>query len=175
MAPPRSPAVDIATRLLTQHGTSDVPTADDVAASAEHLFSQLFAGLSRWFGPFGSTALVGRALARAQVEHPSLASVTVAGTAPPSLSGFSDSVRTHGAKAGTDGILAILAALADLIGRLIGDDLALTLLEQSAQRPEAHGTVNGSVNGSFVAAESGNHARPIASPAATAQPVNDHD
>jgi hypothetical protein len=41
-------------------------------------------------------------------------------------------VSAHGANAAAAGIVAVLAELTQSIGRMIGDDLAVSLLEQSA-------------------------------------------
>jgi hypothetical protein len=119
----------------------DVPAADSIAPTAERLFAHLLAGLSRWFGPFGSTALLTRALARAQAHHNALASISVSTDDPSALVGCAESVRTHGVAAFTDAMVGFLAALADLIGRLIGNDLATNLLEQSAGLRGSNGTV----------------------------------
>jgi hypothetical protein len=158
---------DIAKRLFAlQNGV--MPGGDGSAASGEQLFARLLAGLSRWFGPYGSAALVTRALVRAQVEHPALASVVVSSTESPSLTGFTESVQAHGSAACASGVVATLTSLAELLGRLIGDDLAASLLEQSAQTLEPSGSV--------VTAQSANHARPDASaPDDVPQPVKGHE
>ena len=84
-----------------------------------------------------------RALARAVAEHPALAKVTVDSTRTPCLVGLADSAVAYGPQATLAGAVEMLAALASLIGRLIGDDLASTLLEESlinSSTPRTPGT-----------------------------------
>jgi hypothetical protein len=40
-------------------------------------------------------------------------------------------VQSHGAKAVVDGLVALLAALIELLGRIIGDEMARRLVEQA--------------------------------------------
>ena len=87
--------------------------------------------LSRWVGIEGSNALVARALARARADHPALSNVRYTSQSAVCLDGLAESARLHGAGAATDGVVAILTALIDLLGRLIGEDLAMRLVEQS--------------------------------------------
>lgn len=88
-------------------------------------------GLARSFGPFGARTLVERALARAKLDHPSLNGVTCTAAQPPEVTGLVESARANGVAAVMEGAVALLATLTDAIGRLIGDDLAVKLIEQS--------------------------------------------
>lgn len=88
-------------------------------------------GLSRWFGNYGSAALVTRALARTRAEHPVLDSVVLRLDRSPWIAGLADGGESHGATAVAEGLVAMLAALADAMSRLIGEDLTSRLLEQS--------------------------------------------
>jgi hypothetical protein len=135
---------ELALRLLaseTPNGSGDAGRID----AAERICAHASDGLSRWFGLYGSRALVTRALARAQADHPSLGAVTFAGEPSPHLIGVPDGARAHGVDATMDGIVEMLAVLFDLIGRLIGEDLATSLLEQryrpSPGAENAHQTV----------------------------------
>ena len=94
-------------------------------------------GLSRWFGPFGSLALLNRALSRAQTEHASLLGVQFSIADPPRLGAAPDRLTAHDDAATTAGIAAMLVSLSDLIARLIGDDLAINLLTQSLKTTPA--------------------------------------
>lgn len=128
---PSGAARDLARRLLSEQAQARGSTRSEEESvdAAEQLCLGVTAGLSRWFGPFGSQALVSRALVTMQGQHPVLREVHVTGTA--CLSGLPDTARIHGAAATSDAVVAVMAELADLIGRLIGDDLAITLLTQS--------------------------------------------
>ena len=108
-------------------------------AAIERVCGRVVDSLTRWFGPYGALALLTRALARAQKFQPALAQISVNGAVSPSLAGFAESAKVHGVQATTDGAIALLAVLTDLIGRLIGTDLALNLIEQSAPRSSTPG------------------------------------
>lgn len=127
---PSDAAVDVARRLL---GREALPQADDALriANAEQICARVADGLSRWLGPYGARALVGRALGRAQLDHPSLTGVALTAAQPPEIAGLVESARANGVGAVVEGTVAMLATLTDVISRLIGDDLAVKLVEQS--------------------------------------------
>jgi hypothetical protein len=157
---------------------------DDVAllAAAERICMRVQDGLSRWFGPYGSMALVNRALTRAQSEHSALAAVTLSSAHAPRIVGLVESSQAHGAAATVDGIVSMLAALADIIARLIGDDLAINILEQSITVSSASVTATGTGAMSPVAEQDPVdhvHTKQLPVDAKTAgdtrQTVKDHD
>jgi hypothetical protein len=100
-------------------------------AASVHVGRQLAAELSRWFGPYGYHALLARALADARTAHPALRVVRVGPAPAPELEGLEDAARAQGAAAAVAGVEAVLAALIDLLGRLIGDDLAMTFIDHT--------------------------------------------
>lgn len=106
-----------------------------LVAAAERVGARVADGLARWFGPYGSRALVTRALARAQAHHPALAGVRVTEGAAPRLTGLAEGAGAHGGRAVADGVLALLGSLSEALGLLIGDDLAASLLAQCAAAP----------------------------------------
>ena len=57
------------------------------------------------------------------------------------LNGVVASVETHGAAVATDAVVALLAALIDVLGRLIGDDMTTRLVESDVpqSRPDRRG------------------------------------
>ncbi|MDB4882880.1 MAG: hypothetical protein JWL95_1646 [Gemmatimonadetes bacterium] len=131
---PSSTGVSALVQRLFVAATSDAGDDAALAEETERVCANVGAGLSRWFGPYGSLALVTRALSGVQAAHTSLAEVTVttsALTQGPTLTGLTESARVHGTAATTEGVLAVLTALINLIGRLIGDDLASRLFELS--------------------------------------------
>jgi hypothetical protein len=133
MTPTSPGARALAVQLLASAGPAP-PTAHDAPdplAASMRLGRQLAAELSRWLGPFGYHALLTRALADARVDHPALRGVHVGAPPAPELAGLADAARTHGADAAVEGVEAVLASLIDLLGRLIGDDLAATLIDRT--------------------------------------------
>ncbi len=92
---------------------------------------RVYLGLARWFGPYGALALVTRAVARARIDHTVLADVTVSASAIPHVTGWSEGTSAEDSVATSEAAIAVLEALHESLSRLIGDDLAETLLSQS--------------------------------------------
>jgi hypothetical protein len=103
----------------------------DAVAVTEEVFRHFANGLTRWFGSSGYHALFSRALVEAKSHHPALANVRIRSATEPSLEGLAECIEQHGTNAVTEGIIAMLMALIDLLGRLIGEDMALKLVDQS--------------------------------------------
>ena len=116
-------------RLLLDRERAGDESDTGLARALEQSCSLIAAGMSRWFGVYGTRALFTRALATAQKQHPSLASVGVSDR--DSFEGFSASVEAHGSAAVAAGIVSTIAGIVELLGRMIGEDLAMSLLQQS--------------------------------------------
>ena len=103
------------------------------AEALSRLVARVYVGLARWFGSYGAQALMTRALAQARIAHPVLATVTANASTSPHVSGWpletSDTLRLTV----TPAAVALFSTLLVLLTRLIGDDLAASLLEQSAE------------------------------------------
>ena len=133
---PISPASRaVAERLLAlarspDHAQGEPP---DPVVGAERIDQALAAMLSRWFGPYGYHALLSRALAVARQTHPALDRVRVRGPADPTLEGLSDAARAHGQQESVAAFTSVLAAVTELLGRLIGEDMAVQLMEQAVR------------------------------------------
>lgn len=119
-------------RLLAR--TAAQGDAPDVAATAA--LERAYGDLTRWFGVAGCQALFTRALLRTRVDHPVLAEVRLGGRSEPGIAGMNDMVRAHGAPAAGAALESLLVALLDLLGRLIGTDMAARLLEQAIPNAE---------------------------------------
>ncbi|GJG85519.1 hypothetical protein tb265_07000 [Gemmatimonadetes bacterium T265] len=122
MSPP-SPAADaVAHRLLAG------------AVAPARVLDTMGETLARWFGPYGYHALLTRALVQARAAHPALAAVRVRAPLTPVLDGLPDAAHAHGGPAVTAGVAAVIAGVADLLGRVIGDDMTRHLLEPPMDR-----------------------------------------
>ena len=133
---PISPASRaVAQRLLAMASTSSDARDEslDPVAGADRVGRALATTLSRWFGPYGYHALLSRALAVARQTHPALAQVRVRGPADPTLEGLSDAARAHGQQESVAAFTSVLAAVTELLGRLIGEDMAVQLMEQAVR------------------------------------------
>jgi hypothetical protein len=131
LTPPQSrTAEELARRLLARDAPAkDAP--DAVAAATERVCGRVSATLSRWFGIDGTNALFARAIVQAQADHPILANVRYSRQSAVCLERLAESARIHGADAAASGVAAMLTALIELLGRLIGQDIAMRLVEQS--------------------------------------------
>ena len=136
-------ALAAATRLVERALSAAPPSGPpvDLASAGERLMSGLSQGLARSFGAFGARSLLARSLARAQQDHPVLASVTVLSAGdgvthpegrPASEGGLTQGVQAFGSIAAEAGLSGWVAHLTDLLGALIGDRLTAIVLEQSA-------------------------------------------
>lgn len=141
MAPNSPAARRVALRLLARGGAPGAAASEESSpvAATQETFRQLAGALTRWFGPFGYHALFARALAEAKSHHPALDDVRIHSANEPFLDGLAESIEHHGTAAVTEGIITMLMAFIDLLSRLIGEDMALKLLDQSVRRqgPEA--------------------------------------
>ena len=153
--PPISPAVDaVARRLLASTGPPQgnvvrAPEGDgetDLVIAHSHaarVTTELAQSLARWFGPYGYHALLTRALAEAGPKHPSLAGVSVRDPLTPVLDGLDEALAAHDPDAVLEGVIAVVAGVITLLARVIGEDMALRLVERSMDGPARNDTSEG--------------------------------
>ena len=126
----QSPARQIARRLIRGRRAASIgdgSSARAAAASCDHLYQEL----SRWVGADGCHALFTRALAEARAEHPALAQIHLQPRSEFYIDGVTEAIMKFGDSATTEGLESMLARLVELLGRLIGDDMAMKLIERS--------------------------------------------
>lgn len=104
--------------------------AGAVHAACERIYREL----SRRLGVTGSDALFARALAQAKSEHLALEEVEIRRNSEPTFEGVTAAVQTHGAPAVVAGLETVLERLIELLGRLVGDDMVVRLVEPSPAR-----------------------------------------
>jgi len=133
-------------RLLWERAVGDTESPEEVAAAVERTCIQLRAGLGRWIGAMGYRALLDRALLLARAEHPALGGLSCHGGDEEMITA---AVRTHGAAEVAAGMVALVAGLVELLGRIIGEEMALRLVEQTGMqtgresvRPSPRGVVS---------------------------------
>lgn len=137
MVPTSPTAQAVARRLLapalTQPASGSASeNALQRTATVDRIGHALADALSRAFGPHGYHALLGRALAQTRSGHPALALVSVRSALEPRLCGLEDAAEAHGADALVEGLVGVIAVLTDLLGRLIGEDMAVILISRAA-------------------------------------------
>ena len=117
--------------------------ADSTASFAAALAAgDLAASLSRWIGIDGCHAVFSRAKSEAESSHAALRVLSLRVRAPQYVEGVGVSVEQYGDTETADGIESMLVGVSELLGRLVGSDMAKTLIEQnlpeSAQDDAAH-------------------------------------
>ena len=120
-------ATEAARRLWVRYA-GDEATAEGIAAASERLFPELETRLARWVGAEGSHVLWGRALRLAQARHPALGNLS---DREWGMRAVVSAVQAHGARQVTAGIISVIATLIDLLGRIIGEEMAVRLVEQT--------------------------------------------
>lgn len=128
--PPQSPARQIARRLIDSR-QSQGKAADSDARAAAAASDDLYRELSRWVGRDGSHALFTRALAQARLDYATLDRVQLRPRSEPYLDGVAESIMSSGDAAVAEALESMLVHLVELLGRLIGDDMAAKLIERS--------------------------------------------
>jgi hypothetical protein len=115
-------------RLLWARASDGTDSPEEVVAATERTCIQLRAGLGRWIGAMGYRALLDRALVLVQAEHPALGGLSCYGGDEAMIT---TAVRTHGATEVAAGMVALVSRLVELLGRIIGEEMALRLVEQT--------------------------------------------
>ena len=123
-------AQEIVRRLISSRAphTKRADTAARVAAAA---CDNLYRELSRWVGPDGCHALFARALAETRPQYPALEKIQLRPRSEPYIEGIADSIMARGDPETAEALESMLIRLVELLGRLIGDDMAMKLIERS--------------------------------------------
>jgi hypothetical protein len=135
-------AQQIARRLISSRqseGSSGATPARTAAAACDHLYREL----SRWVGPDGCHALFARALSEARIQNPALGQIQLRARSNPYVDGVAEAIMAHGDPATAEGLESMLVRLVELLGRLIGDDMAVKLIERSLAASEPGGAASG--------------------------------
>jgi hypothetical protein len=136
---PHSPtAREMARRLLARE-MSAVGEPAMVAAALQRACARVSANLRDSVGDDGRNALLARALARTESDHPVLKHIRTVNNGAIHLDGVVASADAHGVAPVTAAIEALLAALLDVLGRLIGEDMAMRLLDHDLPGPSRDG------------------------------------
>jgi hypothetical protein len=125
---PNSASATEAARHIWARYADDEASAEELAAAAKRLFSQLETGLARWVGAEGFRVLWRRALTLAQAGHPALGKLSDGEWGKQAVV---SAVQAHSARQVAAGIISVLATLIDLLGRIIGEEMAVRLVEQT--------------------------------------------
>jgi hypothetical protein len=130
-------AAGVAERLWARAANGATAPAE-VAVAADRMCSEIGAGLRRWIGTAGYSALLDRALAQSRFGHPVLEGLSCLGA---DASTIADLVRERGAGEISAGLVAVVRELVELLGRIIGPELVMHLVEQISL-PSPRGVVS---------------------------------
>ncbi|MEO6057073.1 MAG: hypothetical protein ABIQ49_09560 [Gemmatimonadales bacterium] len=133
MMQPSSAAIDVARRLWAHENDVGSTTPAEVAAGAARVLARLDLTLGRWVGADGVRALRSRGVALARPAHPALAALAQAAGDEE----VAAAVRTYGPEAVATGIVAVVATVTDLLGRIVGEQMAVRLVELTGTAPPA--------------------------------------
>jgi hypothetical protein len=125
----------LARRLISSH-RSERSGGDTPARIAAAACDQLYQELSRWVGPDGCHALFTRALAQAAIEYPALGQIHLRPRSEPYIDGVAETIMASGDAITAEALESMLVRLVELLGRLIGDDMAMKLIERSLAASE---------------------------------------
>jgi hypothetical protein len=132
------PARELAHRVISAR-RSERAEGDTPARIAAAAGDRLYRELSRWVGPDGCHALFTRALTQAQTEYPALAQIQLHARSEPYIDGVAETIMACGDPATAEALESMLVHLVELLGRLIGDDMAMKLIERSLVPSERGG------------------------------------
>jgi hypothetical protein len=130
----RLSARQIARRLI-KNRQPERKGSEGSARAAAAACDDLYRELSRWVGLDGCHALFTRALAEARTKSAALDQIQLRPRAEPYIDGVAQSITSRGDAATADALEAMLVHLVELLGRLIGDDMATKLIDQSIAAP----------------------------------------
>jgi hypothetical protein len=119
----------MARRLLDRETNGEL-NADAAGAAMQRAAGRVFEDLASAVGPDGVAALVARAVATMQNEHPAIASMRRTDGAAAHLD-VAAAIEAHGPEAARAGVEAVLAALIDILSALIGADMTRHLLHDN--------------------------------------------
>jgi len=124
------------TRRLIKSRQRERKASDGRARTTSVACDDLYLELSRWVGLDGCHALFTRALASARTESAALDQIQLRPGSEPYLDGVAESIISRGDAATAEALEAMLVHVVELLGRLIGDDMATKLIERSIAAPK---------------------------------------
>lgn len=120
---------ELALRLLQRTSSGSEPLEDPTALAATVL-GQLHDGMAPWIGREGVRALVGRAVAVAQKNHPVLARITISDGNSLCLEGIASTPSDGEREAYREALIAVITNFIDLLGRFLGENLTSSIVER---------------------------------------------
>jgi hypothetical protein len=139
-----SVASEVARRILardalaSEHETESA-TPETATLALRRSCARVTGALRNSMGDAGCAALLARALARTVGAHPVLKDLHGRADEGIRLDRIAASADAHGIDSVTAAIEALIGALVDILTRLVGDDMAIRLLDHDGPQPRARG------------------------------------
>jgi hypothetical protein len=130
----------IARRVLDREAIPSGDAAPAIVAGALHrVCASMSANLRDAMGGAGRDALLARAVSRATATHPALKDMWRRNAADIRVEDVLATIDAHGAAATVAAVEALLVALIDILSRLIGEDMAIRLIDHDVPRSRPSG------------------------------------
>lgn len=136
-------ATTVARRLWARATPDDTPP-EALAAAVDRICSHLRTGLGRWIGAEGYHSLLDQALGRVRQTHMVLRGFGCMGDEQPAILA---AIQKHGADAVLAAMVDLVAMLVELLGQIIGEEMAVRLVEQAGLPSSRAGVGTGTEGG----------------------------
>jgi hypothetical protein len=136
--PPPSRPLRIARAMLARESAAANGSAPQPGATLQRTCLRVSDVLRDSMGEAGHDALLARALSRSEVLHPSLKSLRQPANGGIHLGGVAASIERHGIAEAHVAVESLIASLLEVLGRLIGEDMAERLID-GATGPSQNG------------------------------------
>lgn len=133
------PGERIVRRLISSRQPRGAGRGDTAAWVAAAACGDLYRDLSLWVGTDGCHALFSRALAQSRRERAALELIRLSAGSEPYADGVAESLIEHGDAATAEALEVMLVRLVELLERLVGDEMAMKLIERSITASEGGG------------------------------------
>lgn len=138
--PSRTPTgPEFARHLVSRALGGRTTRANELAAALHGVCVSVFSNVRASMGDDGCRALFGRAFAREDEAHPALRTIRGPDDSEIPQERIIASIDAHGAEATRVAVEALLAALFDILARLIGADMTTQILDSGTNRPRTGG------------------------------------
>lgn len=132
MTPGEAPrSLELARRLIAREAPAS-GLVNSPAAAPQAACERVYRGLALWLGENAAQALFMRALAQARSAHAPVREISLQAKSERRLAGVAETIQAYGATAVAAGLEALLAGVLELLGRLLGADIATRLVEQTS-------------------------------------------
>ncbi len=131
-------------RRLWASAVPDDSAPDVLAAAADRICSQLRTGLGRWIGAEGYHSLLDQALGRVRPTHAVLRGFGCMGNEQAAILA---AIQRYGPDVVLAAMVDLVAMLVELLGQIIGEEMAVRLVEQAGLPSSRAGVGTGTEGG----------------------------